>query len=45
MNSTISQLCKSSNYNKIIETLPRGGDNLKNVKIKFSMSKPVLVNL
>lgn len=32
-------------YHKIIETLPRKKDNLRNVKIKFTMSKPVLVEL
>jgi len=30
-------------YKKILETLPRKIDNIKNVKIKFTMSKPVKV--
>jgi len=32
-------------YTKILETLPKGIDNIKNVKIKFTMGKPVDVNL
>lgn len=32
-------------YQKILETLKKGKDNIKNVQIKFSMGKPVLVNL
>lgn len=32
-------------YNKIIELLPRHRDNLKNVQIKFTMSKPVKVEI
>ena len=31
-------------YNKILETLPRNIDNIRNVKIKFTMSKPVNVD-
>ena len=30
-------------YKKVLETLPRKIDNIKNVKIKFTMSKPVKV--
>lgn len=30
-------------YHKIIETLPRGKDNVRNVKIKFTMSKPIAI--
>jgi len=30
-------------YHKIIDTLPRKKDNIRNVKIKFTMSKPILV--
>ena len=30
-------------YKKILEKLPRGKDNLRNVKIKLTMSKPVRV--
>jgi len=32
-------------YKKVLETLPRKIDNVKNVKIKFTMSKPVKVEL
>lgn len=32
-------------YNKILETLPRNIDNIKNVKIKFTMSKPIEVKI
>jgi large subunit ribosomal protein L1 len=32
-------------YNKVIETLPRNKDNIRNVKIKLSMGKPVLVEI
>jgi large subunit ribosomal protein L1 len=32
-------------YTKLIETLPRKKDNVRNVKIKFTMSKPVVVEL
>ena len=32
-------------YKKVLETLPRKIDNIKNVKIKFTMSKPVKVDL
>jgi large subunit ribosomal protein L1 len=32
-------------YKKVLETLPRKIDNIKNVKIKFTMSKPVKVGL
>lgn len=32
-------------YHKVIETLPRKKDNLRNVKIKFTMSKPVGVEI
>jgi len=32
-------------YNKILDTLPRKKDNIRNVKIKFTMSKPVNVEL
>ena len=32
-------------YHKLIDTLPRKKDNIRNVKIKFTMSKPVTVEL
>jgi len=32
-------------YNKIIATLPKGIDNVKNIKLKFTMNKPVKVDL
>jgi len=32
-------------YNKILETLPRNKDNIRNVKIKLTMGKPVLVEI
>lgn len=32
-------------YHRIIEMLPRKKDNLRNVKIKFTMSKPILVEM
>jgi large subunit ribosomal protein L1 len=32
-------------YNKIIENLPRNKDNIRNIKIKLTMSKPVLVEI
>tara|TARA_Y100000310_G_scaffold341862_1_gene442567 strand:- start:926 stop:1561 length:636 start_codon:yes stop_codon:yes gene_type:complete len=32
-------------YGKILESLPKGIDNIKNVKIKLTMSKPVEVGL
>ena len=32
-------------YNKILEQLPRGKDNVKNVKIKYTMDKPVHVEI
>ncbi|MFA7707852.1 MAG: hypothetical protein WCX73_02795 [Candidatus Pacearchaeota archaeon] len=32
-------------YKKVLETLPRKVDNIRNVKIKFTMSKPVKVEL
>ena len=32
-------------YKKVLDTLPRKIDNVKNVKIKFTMSKPVKVEL
>lgn len=32
-------------YKKILETLPRKIDNIKNIKIKLTMSKPVKVEL
>ena len=32
-------------YKKVLETLPRKIDNVKNIKIKFTMSKPVKVEL
>jgi len=32
-------------YHKLIETLPRNKDNIRNVKIKFTMSKPILVEI
>ena len=32
-------------YNKILENLPKGIDNIRNVKIKFTMSKPVAVEI
>jgi large subunit ribosomal protein L1 len=32
-------------YHKILETLPRKKDNIRNVKIKFTMTKPALVEI
>ena len=32
-------------YNKILESLPKGIDNVKNIKLKFTMTKPVQVSL
>ena len=32
-------------YGKILESLPKGIDNIRNVKIKLTMSKPVGVDL
>ena len=32
-------------YHKILESLPRKKDNVKNVKIKLTMDKPVLVEI
>jgi large subunit ribosomal protein L1 len=32
-------------YKKILETLPKKIDNIKNIKIKFTMSKPVKVGV
>ena len=32
-------------YNKILENLPKGIDNIRNVKIKLTMSKPVAVEI
>jgi len=32
-------------YKKVVETLPRKIDNIKNLKIKFTMSKPVEIKL
>jgi len=32
-------------YHKILESLPRGKDNVRNVKIKLTMDKPVLVEI
>lgn len=32
-------------YNKLIETLPRKKDNIRNVKIKLTMGKPVQVEI
>lgn len=32
-------------YNKLIETLPRKKDNLRNIKIKLTMGKPVNVDI
>jgi len=32
-------------YSKILDSLPRGKDNIKNVKIKLTMDKPVLVKI
>lgn len=32
-------------YNKILENLPKGIDNIRNVKIKLTMSKPVAVDI
>ena len=32
-------------YNKILDTLPKKIDNIRNVKIKFTMAKPVNVNI
>jgi len=30
-------------YNKIVETLPRKKDNIKNIQIKFTMTKPIQI--
>lgn len=30
-------------YNKILETLPKNKDNIKNVKLKLTMGKPIVV--
>jgi ribosomal protein L1 len=35
----------ATTYKKILESLPRGKDNIRNVKIKFTMSKPLNVEL
>ena len=35
----------SAVYNKLIETLPRKKDNIKNIKIKLTMGKPVQVEI
>jgi len=32
-------------YNKLVETLPKKKDNIRNIKIKFTMGKPVLVEI
>ena len=32
-------------YHKVLSSLPKGKDNVRNVKIKFTMSKPVEVKL
>jgi large subunit ribosomal protein L1 len=32
-------------YNKVIETLPKGKENVRNVQIKFTMNKPVKVEI
>lgn len=32
-------------YNKVIENLPRKKDNIRNVKIKLTMGKPVIVEI
>ena len=32
-------------YNKVLESLPKGIDNVKNIKLKFTMTKPVQVSL
>ena len=32
-------------YNTILNALPRNRENIKNVEVKFSMSKPVKINL
>ncbi|MEK6914172.1 MAG: hypothetical protein AABW83_00825 [Nanoarchaeota archaeon] len=32
-------------YNQILNNLPKGIDNIKNVKVKFTMSKPVTVEI
>ncbi len=32
-------------YNKLIETLPKKKENIRNIKIKFTMGKPVLVEI
>jgi len=32
-------------YNKLIETLPRKKDNVRNIKLKFTMGKPVNVDM
>lgn len=34
-----------SAYHKILESLPKKNDNVKNVKIKFTMNKPILVEI
>jgi len=35
----------SSVYNAVLKALPKGNDNIKNIKIKFTMSKPVKILL
>jgi large subunit ribosomal protein L1 len=35
----------SSAYNKLLELLPKKKDNIKNVKIKLTMGKPILVEV
>jgi len=35
----------STFYKRILENLPKGNDNIKNVKIKFTMGQPVLVEI
>ena len=32
-------------YKKLLESLPKGADNVRNIKIKFTMSKPVGVGM
>ncbi len=32
-------------YNKLIETLPRKKDNIRNIKLKLTMGKPVVVEI
>ena len=32
-------------YNALLKVLPKGNDNVKNVEIKFTMTKPIKINL